>query len=69
MTLDDLTRMQTARARRDIIDCPASAVQHSAKRGDVGHVVDIDTCNGVAFVEFGGPGSAIACTADELGSC
>ncbi len=66
LTLDDLTRMTTVRARRTILDSPLSAVQHPARRGDLGHVVDVDLVNDVVFVEFQGSGSAIACVPDEL---
>lgn len=52
------------RARCSIPDHPLARIDGSARRGDLGSVDDIDTADGLWWVDFGR--GAIACTPEEL---
>jgi len=62
--LEQWISRSTAVARCTIHDNPLAHVDSTARRGERGDVVDVDTIDGFVYVDFGR--GAIACTPEEI---
>jgi hypothetical protein len=62
--IDQWMHRETAIARCTIYDNPLAAVDSTARRGERGDVVDVDTIDGYVFVDFGR--GAIMCLPEEI---
>ena len=63
-TIEHWLNANTATARCDIFDSPLAEIDSSARKGELGDVVDVDIVDEYVYVDFGR--GAIICALDEI---